>query len=274
MGTRTRIGREQQLYSYSYFCSYAYSSCSWHSHPVHSGEMMAMFKAYLAVSEDPDVGTNQTGETYWWRITRLYNETRPEGTIYRNDSMVRNCMFRCNEAIGKFQGYYLQEERSAGSGTSELDIITAALETYQRMEFKAFKYLDCWQEGRLHPKYKGGVVASSSSSSSKRLRSVALSDDASDYVATQLAGTNLGSPDAGPSSSRRPQGRKKATATRRRAPTPAAPTPFVPPPPPNNTLWTLLGQLYLNDTSKMTPDQLATHEQMIRGLKRQLGIED
>ena len=62
--------------------------------------MMAMFKAYLAVSEDPEVGTNQTGETYWWRITRLYNETRSGGTISRNDSMVRNCLFRCNEAIG------------------------------------------------------------------------------------------------------------------------------------------------------------------------------
>ena len=104
-------------------------------------------------------------------------------------------------AIGKFQGYYLQEERSAGSGTSELDIITAALVTYQHMEFKAFKYLDCWQEGRLHQKYKGLIVASSSG---KRSRWVALSDGASDDVATQLAGTNLDSPDAVPSSSRRP----------------------------------------------------------------------
>ena len=118
--------------------------------------------------------------------------------------MVRNCIFRCNEAIGKFQGYFQQEERAAGSCKSELDIISAALATYQSLEFKAFKYLDCWQEGRLHPKYKGGVVASSSSSSSKRSRSVALSDGASDDVATQLAGTNLDSPDAVPSSSRRP----------------------------------------------------------------------
>ena len=108
--------------------------------------MMAIFKAHLAVSEDSETDTNQTGETYWWRITRLYNETRPGGTIYRNDSMVRNCIFRCNEAIGKFQGYFQQEERAAGSGKSEseLDIISAALATYQSLEFKAFKYLACW----------------------------------------------------------------------------------------------------------------------------------
>ena len=39
--------------------------------PYTPGEMMAMFKAYLAVSKDPEVGTNQTGETDWWRITHL-----------------------------------------------------------------------------------------------------------------------------------------------------------------------------------------------------------
>ena len=89
--------------------------------PYTPGEMMAMFKAYLVVSEDPEVGTNQTRETCWWRITRLYNETLPWGTIYHNDSMLRNCMFRCNEAIGKFQGYYHQEERAArASSTSSV----------------------------------------------------------------------------------------------------------------------------------------------------------
>ena len=71
----------------------------------------------------------------------------------------------------------------AGSGKSELDIISAALETYQSLNMKPFKYLNCWQESRHHPKYKGDVV-SSSSSSSKRLRSVALSDGVSDEVAT------------------------------------------------------------------------------------------
>ena len=127
-------------------------------------------------------------------------------------------------AIGKFQGYYLQEERSAGSGTSELDTITAALATYQRMKFKVFKYLDCWQEGRLHPKYMGGIVASSSSSSSKRSRSVALSDGASDDVATQLAGANLVAPTLARAGPARKEGR-------RRRPTAPAVAPRLHPPP-------------------------------------------
>ncbi|XP_047965073.1 uncharacterized protein LOC125209515 [Salvia hispanica] len=238
--------------------------------------MDQLFKTYLIISEDPEVGTNQTGDRFWWRVSRRYNVYRPAETIMRNERMVRNAIFRANDEIQKFQGYYLQEERMAGSSKSELDIISAALATYQSMNLKPFKYLSCWQESRHHPKYKGGVV----SSSSKRLRSVALSDSASDEAATQLAGTNLGSPDAGPSSSRRPQGRKKAMANHRRAPTlsapnPApAPAPFVPPQPPTNSLWTLLGQLNTADRSNMTPDQLATHVAMIRGLRRTLGLED
>ena len=104
--------------------------------------------------------------------------------------MVRNSIFRANEAISKFQGYYLQEERSVGSGKSELDIISAALATYQSMTLKLSKYLSCWQEVRHHEKYRSVILASSSSSSNKRSRSVALSDGAFDEVATQLAGTN------------------------------------------------------------------------------------
>ena len=148
--------------------------------------------------------------------------------------MVCNTIFSVNEEIQKFQGYYLQEKRSAGSGRSELDIIIATMTTYQSQNHKLFKYLSSWQEVRHHPKYKEGL-ASSSSFSSKWSRSVSLSDAGEDEVATQLAATNLNSPDAGPSSSqRRPQGRKKATANRRRAATPsaAAPAPFVPPQPP------------------------------------------
>ena len=59
---------------------------------------------------------------------------------------MRNCIFRCNETIGKFQGYFQQEERVAGNGKSELDIISAALATYQSLEFKAFKYIACYRE--------------------------------------------------------------------------------------------------------------------------------
>ncbi|XP_047961449.1 uncharacterized protein LOC125206205 [Salvia hispanica] len=175
--------------------------------PYTPAEKDVLFKAYMIISEDPEVGTNQTEDRFWWRVSRRYNEYRPAGTIMRNESMVRNAIYRANDEIHKLQGYYPQEERMAGSGKSELDIISAALATYQSMNLKPFMYLSCWQESRHHPKYKGSVV-SSSSSSSKRSRSVALSDGAFDEVANQLAGTNLGSPDAGPNSFRRPQGRK------------------------------------------------------------------
>ena len=68
-----------------------------------------MFNAYLEISEDPETSMNQTGERFWWRVSRRYNDNRPRGTIECNESMVRNAIFRANEEIQKFPGYYLQE---------------------------------------------------------------------------------------------------------------------------------------------------------------------
>ncbi|XP_047949072.1 uncharacterized protein LOC125194901 [Salvia hispanica] len=133
-------------------------------------EMEKMFKAYLEISEDPEIGTNQTRERFWWRVSRRYNANRPEGTIERNESMVCNAIFRANEEIQKFQGYYLQEQRSAGSGMSEADIITATMSTYHCMHYKPFKHLIAWQQVYKNPKYRGGLSSSSSSSSKRRGR--------------------------------------------------------------------------------------------------------
>ena len=47
---------------------------------------------------------------------------------------------------------YLQEHRSAGSGTNGIDIITVAMSTYQSIDYKPFKYLNVWQEVRHHMK--------------------------------------------------------------------------------------------------------------------------
>ena len=57
--------------------------------PYTPPEMDQLFKAYLAVSEDSDVGTNQSGDRFWWRVTRRYNENWPDGTT----------IFRANDEI-------------------------------------------------------------------------------------------------------------------------------------------------------------------------------
>ena len=36
------------------------------------GEIEKLFKAYLVISEDAKIGTNQTGDMFWWRISRQY----------------------------------------------------------------------------------------------------------------------------------------------------------------------------------------------------------
>ena len=97
---------------------------------------------------------NQTGDRFWHCVFRWYNVGRPVGMVEPNESMVCNVIGRANKEIQKFQGYYLEEQRSAGSGTSEVDIITAAMLTYQSKHYKSFKHLNTWQQVRHHPKYK------------------------------------------------------------------------------------------------------------------------
>ena len=136
---------------------------------------------------------------FWFHVACRYNADQPAGMVDRNESMVRNVIGRANEEIQKFQGYYLEEQLSAESAMSEVDIITTAMSVYQSMDYKQFKHLNTWQEVRHHPKYKSGVR----SSSSKRSRTISLSDASEDEVASQLAGAHLGSPDAGSSGSQR-----------------------------------------------------------------------
>ena len=106
--------------------------------------MEKLFKVYLVISEDAETGTNQTGDGFWWRVSCRYNADRLDGTIERNEHMVRNVIRRANDEIQKFQGYYLREQRSVGSGTSEVDIITAAMSTYQSIQYKPFMHLNAW----------------------------------------------------------------------------------------------------------------------------------
>ena len=97
--------------------------------------MEKLFKAFLEISEDAKTGTNQTGERFWWRVSRRYNANRLDGTIERNESMMRNAIGRANYEIQKFEGYYLQEQQSAASDTSEVDIIMAAMSTYHSVQY-------------------------------------------------------------------------------------------------------------------------------------------
>ncbi|KAJ1258458.1 hypothetical protein BS78_10G076600 [Paspalum vaginatum] len=55
-------------------------------------EELLLCAAYLNVSRDPIVGTNQTSETYWQRITNYYNENRKHWPERSCDSL--NSKFR------------------------------------------------------------------------------------------------------------------------------------------------------------------------------------
>ncbi|WVZ85624.1 hypothetical protein U9M48_032526 [Paspalum notatum var. saurae] len=55
-------------------------------------EELLLCAAYLNVSRDPIVGTNQTSEMYWQRITNYYNQNRKHWPERTSDSL--NTKFR------------------------------------------------------------------------------------------------------------------------------------------------------------------------------------
>ena len=125
-------------------------------------EMEKIFDEYVAIGEDPEVGTNQTGDRFRFRIACMYNANQSEGTVERTESMLRNVVERANEEIQKFQWFYLEEQRSTESSTNEVDFITTSMSAYQTILYKPFKHLNTWKKVRHLSKWKGGIQSSSS----------------------------------------------------------------------------------------------------------------
>ena len=58
---------------------------------------------YLRVSEDPAVGTDQTGKTFWQKMSTLFNGNKPE-TQHRTQTALRTKWFQIARDVGKFVG--------------------------------------------------------------------------------------------------------------------------------------------------------------------------
>ena len=58
-------------------------------HNVHTPytppEMEKIFDAYVAISEDPEVGVIQSRDRFWFHVTRRYNASRPTRTVERSE---------------------------------------------------------------------------------------------------------------------------------------------------------------------------------------------
>ncbi|EHS62626.1 uncharacterized protein PGTG_22601 [Puccinia graminis f. sp. tritici CRL 75-36-700-3] len=109
-------------------------------------------RAWVQVSEDPAVGTNQDGNTFWQRIRTVYHEAVPR-PIRPLTSLKKRWSNHLQPSINKFRGMVHQVEEVAQSGASVEDQLNRALRLYSSDQQTHFKHLRCYNLLVKSPKW-------------------------------------------------------------------------------------------------------------------------
>ncbi|XP_062224564.1 glutathione S-transferase T3-like [Phragmites australis] len=112
-----------------------------------------LMSAWLNVSQDPVVGTDQSKETYWGRIAKYFNTYRKPTMMTRSDKALINHMKLIMDAISKFAVHVRKVEQLNPSGTNERDKMARAYTAYKGIKGKPFAYMHCWVMLADHPKW-------------------------------------------------------------------------------------------------------------------------
>ncbi|XP_074337428.1 glutathione S-transferase T3-like [Apium graveolens] len=125
-----------------------------------------LISAWLNVSTDPMIGTDQKGEIFWERIREYCEESIP-GLIKRGGIAIKKRWQRINEGAQRYGACYDQAERRVGSG-SNLDNITRLAHELHIAKYKKKSNFDKhWNELRRQPKWR---APSTNSESMKRTK--------------------------------------------------------------------------------------------------------
>jgi hypothetical protein len=106
---------------------------------------------WLNVTQDPVVGTNQTGNGFWNRVTKNYMKALPN--VPRTVVGLKSCWATIQGFINKFAGCLNQINNRNQSGTTNEDQLTYALRLYAETYRKAFPHLTCYNILTAAPKW-------------------------------------------------------------------------------------------------------------------------
>nr|XP_017225386.1 PREDICTED: glutathione S-transferase T3-like [Daucus carota subsp. sativus] len=120
-----------------------------------------LISAWLNVSIDPLIGTDQKAEAFWDRIKQYCEEDNP-GVIKRGVVAMRKRWQRINEGAQKFGSCYDEAQRMIGSGSNLDNIIEKAHELHLAQYKKKTNFDNHWRELRRHPKWRTPTTSASS----------------------------------------------------------------------------------------------------------------
>ncbi|XP_022023461.1 glutathione S-transferase T3-like [Helianthus annuus] len=119
-------------------------------------EEYTLARAWLEVSEDPEIANFQTGPEFWNRIRALFYRTWGKGE-HRDKDSISNKWTDINNKCHSFQKVYQRNYDNRPSGEGDVGVLTKALEEYERTK-SAFPYYKCWDLLRKSPKWAGVVT--------------------------------------------------------------------------------------------------------------------
>ncbi|POM76928.1 Glutathione S-transferase T3-like isoform X1 [Phytophthora palmivora] len=113
-------------------------------------------KAWLDVSKDGIVGTDQSGAQFWERVTQIYNDTRPrqQERYKRHQNAVANRWKAIRFAVGKFCGCYAAVKLLNQSGKTDEDRVQDARSMYEDELDADFEFIEAWRVLREEPTWK------------------------------------------------------------------------------------------------------------------------
>ena len=127
-------------------------------------DQIALCNAWLDVSEDPVVGTDQCSADFWAKVADRFNHSMEESGNAKHcrepPSIQMHWRDILQKSVNKFCGAYAKAKHVEKSGYTEQDYIELAQKIYSDSMPKqqAFKLLHCWQILRNKPKWTGYIT--------------------------------------------------------------------------------------------------------------------
>lgn len=121
----------------------------------------AITKAYILVSGDPIVGSDQKCGTYYDRIYAAYQEKKPDSAQLRKQSSVETRCRTIQRECTRFSAIFSRVKQMKRSGANETDEVRLATALFNNREVEhpnedvgpKFRFLPCWELLRQFPKF-------------------------------------------------------------------------------------------------------------------------
>jgi hypothetical protein len=104
-------------------------------------EMKILTECWLDTSEDPFVGTSQTGETFWAKVREMYNAQVEEK---RNPNQLTSKWKKIREGVAKFNAIWSKYDKDRASGENDTQVMEEARKAYYNETNSTFSMYDCW----------------------------------------------------------------------------------------------------------------------------------